>query len=511
MRNSRKSDMPMTNSDCDPCNDCHAVKRHFSLVRNTSMKVQHGLYFRFSTLSRQVIRHLLGSIPRYCAAILCVVMPSVGRAQTLTTLANFLGTNGANPFFAPLLQGTDGNLYGTTSAGGAHGQGTLFKVTPAGTITTIYSFCSKSNCADGSAPYAPLIQATDGNFYGTTFSGGAHNAGTIFRITPNGLLFTLHSFNWSDGADPYAALIQATDGNLYGTTESGGANLLGTVFRITPLGVYSILHSFNSSDGSSPEAALVQAADGNFYSTTYNGGSSDGSYGTVFKITPTGVLTTLHLFDGSDGRAISNGLVLASNGNFYGTASVGGMKGFGTAFMITPGGGFTPLHNFDSTDATPNMLVLATDGNLYGTTFAGNGTVFKITPQGAFTSLHTFSGSDGSGPFAGLTQTTDGKLYGTTTFGGSRNDGTVFRVDVGLHPFVETLPTAGKLGTTVKILGTNLSGATSVTFNGVSAKFTVVSPSLISTTVPTGATTGPMQVITPGGTLTSNVVFQVLQ
>jgi uncharacterized repeat protein (TIGR03803 family) len=412
-------------------------------------------------------------------------------------------------FLPPLLQGTDGNLYGTTSAGGAQGQGTVFKVSRAGTVSTLYSFCSRSNCADGSSPYAPLIQATDGNFYGTTLSGGAHAAGTIFKITPSGTLTTMHSFSWGDGANPYAPLLQATDGNFYGTTQSGGANLLGTVFRLTPLGVLSILHSFNSSDGSSPEAALIQASNGNFYSTTYNGGSSEG-YGTVFKITPSGVLTTLHIFTESDGKAITSGLVQASDGNFYGTASVGGVNGFGTIFRITADGALTTLHDFTSTDATPNMLVLATDGNLYGTTFSGDGTIFRITPQGVFATLHNFSGSDGASPLAGLVQDTDGSLYGNTTFGGSRDDGTIFRLNVGLGQFVKTLPTAGKVGTAVKILGTNLTGTMSVTFNGAAAAFTVVSPSEITTSVPAGATTGTVEVVTPGGTLFSNLAFQVL-
>jgi uncharacterized repeat protein (TIGR03803 family) len=475
------------------------------------MNVQLELDSFSGTVLRTASRFLSLAAIRCCTAfLLCAALSYGAGAQALTTLANFNGNNGANPFFAPLLQGTDGNLYGTTSAGGAHGQGTVFKVSRAGTVSTLYSFCSRSNCADGSSPYAPLIQATDGNLYGTTLSGGAHAAGTIFKITPSGTLTTMHSFSWGDGANPYAALLQATDGNFYGTTQSGGANLLGTVFRLTPLGALSILHSFNSTDGSSPEAALVQAVDGNFYSTTYNGGSSEG-YGTVFKITPTGLLTTLHTFNDSDGRSITSGLVQASDGNFYGAASVGGAKGFGTVFRITPSGTLTILHNFDSADATPNMLVLATDGNLYGTTFSGDGTIFRITPQGVFATLHNFSGSDGANPLAGLVQDTDGSLYGNTTFGGSRDDGTIFRLNVGLGSFIKTLPTAGRMGAMVKILGTNLTGATSVTFNGTTAVFTVVSPSEITTTVPAGATTGTVEVATPGGTLLSNEDFQVLQ
>ena len=403
------------------------------------MKLQPNLRSRTATLPRAAARYLSPVAARCCfALLLCVVMPRAGLAQTLTTLANFTGTNGANPYFAPLVQGRDGNLYGTTSAGGAHRHGTVFKVTPTGTLTTLYSFCAQSRCADGSAPFAGLLLGSDGNFYGTTESGGANGEGSVFKITPRGRLTTLHSFNIQDGSNPYAALIQATDGNFYGTTQSGGTYLLGTVFKITPHGVLTTLHSFNSADGSSPEAALLQAADGNFYSTTYNGGSAE-SYGTVFKITPAGALTTLHIFDESEGKGLVAGLVGTSDGNFYGTAGQGGANGYGTVFTITPEGALTTLHSFNATDgATPTALVLATDGNFYGTTISGganiDGTIFEITPQGAFTTLHAFDGSDGADPFAGLVQAASGAFYGTTMFGGSRNYGTVFLLDVGLGP-----------------------------------------------------------------------------
>ncbi len=248
----------------------------------------------------------------FAVVILCALIALPVHAQTLTTLVNLKGSNGANPLFGSLLQGADGNLYGTTSAGGAHSQGTVFKMTRSGILTTLYSFCAQSNCADGSAPYAGLILATDGNFYGTTQSGGANRSGTVFKITPNGVLTTLHSFNSRDGAMPYAALLQATDGNFYGTTESGGAHLLGTIFKITHSGTFTTLHSFNSTDGSSPETPLIQASDGNFYGTTYNGGTE--GYGTVFKMTMSGAITTLHVFGDADGRAITGGLVEAPDG-----------------------------------------------------------------------------------------------------------------------------------------------------------------------------------------------------
>jgi uncharacterized repeat protein (TIGR03803 family) len=480
------------------------------------MKVERTSGNCAATMSLRVMSYLSPVTVRCCIGLLlCVLIPRLGQAQTVITLANFTGSNGSSPLFAPLIQGLDGSLYGTASAGGAHSQGTVFKVTPAGTLTTLYSFCAKSKCTDGSAPYAGLMMATDGNFYGTTESGGAGGAGTVFKITQRGTLSTLHSFNSHDGANPYATLLQGTNGNFYGTTESGGAHLLGTVFKITPGGTLTTLHSFNSTDGSSPEAALIQAADGNFYCTTYNGGTE--GYGTIFKITSGGTLTTLHVFDdGTEGRAITAGLVQASDGNFYGSTTLGGPNGYGAVYTTTPTGTVTVLHGFNATDgATPNALVLATDGNLYGTTISGgtyiDGTVFEITPQGTLSTLHTFAGNDGADSFAGLVQATDGKFYGTTRVGASKNDGTVFRLDMGLRPFVKTVPTAGTVGAKVKILGTSLTGSTSVSFDGVAAAFTVVSASQITTTVPTGAASGTVQVITPGGTLLSNVAFQVTQ
>ncbi|HEV2379931.1 MAG TPA: choice-of-anchor tandem repeat GloVer-containing protein [Terriglobia bacterium] len=481
------------------------------------MKLRFKLYGRPVALSRLASRKLSKAAICSCAALLlCALVPPATRAQTFTSLLSFNGTDGANPFFSVLAQGTDGNLYGTTSARGSHGKGTVFKITPSGTLTTLYSFCAKSKCTDGSVPYGGLVLGTDGNFYGTTFSGGTLGVGTVYKITPAGKLTTLHSFNFSDGYNPYDALIQATDGNFYGTTQFGGAHLLGNVFKMTPQGVVTNLHSFNSSDGSEPEAGVIQGSDGNFYGTTYNGGSS-GSYGTVFKMTPEGVLTTLHFFsDETDGRAIVSGLVEASDGNFYGTASLGGPLGYGTIYTITPAGALTVLHNFDTTDgSSPNLLLLGTDGNFYGTTISsganGDGTVFEITPQGALTTLHNFDKTDGDLPFAGPAQGTNGNLYGVTQFGGSKSDGTVFQLGVGLGPFVKTVPASGKAGASVTILGNKLTGATSVSFNGTPATFKIVSATEITTTVPAGATTGTVQVNTPGGTLFSNLVFQVIQ
>jgi len=448
---------------------------------------------------------------------------------SFTTLRSFDGTDGRLSF-AGLVQATNGNLYGTTYYGGTKDSGNVFEITPRGTLTTLYSLCSKSGCTDGEYTYAVPIQGTDGNFYGTTYLGGSKELGTVFKVTPSGTQTTLHTFAGPDGSEPLAGLVQGTNGSFYGTTNMGGAQGYGVIFKITPSGAFTTLHSFCSqsgcTDGENPYAALVQGIDGNLYGTTLGGGSSKG-FGTVFKITPSGTLTTLHRFctqsSCPDGKFPQTGLVQASNGNFYGTTISGGASGGGTIFEITPTGKLTTLYNVCSQSGCPDGnylyagLIQATDGNLYGIMDVGGahgtGTIFKITLTGTLTTLYNFCSQsgcpDGQYPSGALVQATDGNLYGTTADGGANGDGTVFRLSIGLGPFVETEPTAAKVGATVKILGTNLTGATSVTFNGKAATFTVASSSEITTTVPAGATTGEVQVATPTGTLLSNVSFRV--
>jgi uncharacterized repeat protein (TIGR03803 family) len=471
-----------------------------------------------------------------------VVCPIELPAATFSTLANFDGTDGAAPW--SLVQGFNGDFYGTTSVGGTHGDGTVFEISAEGELTTLYSFCSQPGCSDGAVPAAGLAQATDGNFYGTTRGGGTgggansgcfDSCGTVFEITPAGKLTTLYSFcsrtnsegHCLDGGIPNAGLMQATNGNFYGTTYAGGTSPCapapcygyGTVFAITAGGKLTTLHSFDSIDGGLPRAGLVQASDGNFYGTTYAYGASSGS-GTVFKITAGGKLTTLHQFHITDGRFPIGDLVQATNGNLYGTTTCGGLHAAGTVFEISPGGKFTTLYNFYGYGGGNCLefganggLVQATNGNLYGTSFfsgANNfGTVFEITTNGKRTTLHSFDSNDGAYPQAGLMQATNGNLYGTTTARGTYGDGTVYTLGVGLGPFVQSLPTSGNVGAVVVILGNDLTDVSSVSFNGTPATFEVVSSTEIRTSVPSGATTGKVEVTTPSGTLTSNVDFRV--
>ena len=371
--------------------------------------------------------------------------PASSGFWTQNVLYTFMGgSDGIHPM-AGLIQGSDGNFYGTTANGGATGSnpgvGTVFKITPGGVETILHAFTGGN---DGGLPDAALIQARDGNFYGTTSSGGGGAYGTVFKMTPAGIETVLYTFTGgSDGATPQASLVQGSDGDFYGTTFSGAGPATGTgngtVFKISPGGVETVLHSFTGgTDGGSPASALVQGSDGNFYGTTTVGGI--GNNGLVFKITPTGTETVLHSFTGgTDGIDPTASLVLGSDGNFYGTTDAvninGGVATFGTVFKITPAGTLTVLYSFkggSDGEGPSSALIQGSDGNFYGTTsgsLTGSSTAFKITPSGIETVLYLFSGGSYSGGSAwSLVQGSDGNLYGTTTGGGSSGDGTVFKL-----------------------------------------------------------------------------------
>jgi uncharacterized repeat protein (TIGR03803 family) len=438
-------------------------------------------------------------------------------AQTVTTLLNFDITNGGDPF-AGLIQAADGNFYGVTAIGGTgtdctNGCGTVFQITTAGTLTTLHSFQG----TDGSGSQGGLIQATNGVLYGTTYAGGTNGDGTVFSITTAGALTTLHNFSGTDGRAPASTLVQATNGDIYGTTNFGGSDDDGTIFKINPGGTLTTVHSFEDTDGFLPIGALIEAIDGNLYGTTMYGGSSKaclGGCGTVFKFSLSGTLTTLHSFDDADGNNPISGLIQANDGIFYGTTNFGGsgagcQTACGTIFRITPGGKLTSLYNFAGFPyGAYGGLVLGTDGNIYGTTQAS--TVFSMTPAGALTTLFTFDFYDGFEPLAPMIQGTDGNFYGTTYQGAEYFYGNVFVLSVGLGPFVKTNPTSGKVGTGVTILGSNFTGTTAVKFNGTAASFKIVSSTEIAASVPAGATSGTVEVVTSEGTLESNVPFRVV-
>jgi uncharacterized repeat protein (TIGR03803 family) len=410
----------------------------------------------------------------------------------LTTLNSFDGADGYGPL-GTLIQTSDTTFYGATAYGGLSnscslGCGTVFKLGSMGSLTTVYSFCKQSSCSDG-AYVNPLVQGTDGSFYGTTTEGGANNQGTVFKLSPTGALTTIYSFcsrtGCADGSDPVAGLVEAADGSFYGTTQEGGVNEscsngCGTIFRITQTGTLKVLHSFcsqsNCADGGYPNGTLIQGTDGNFYGTAETGGTQN--QGTIFQVTPDGTFATLYTLgsQSSDGSSPLAGLIQGTDGDFYGATTDGGVNNAGTIFRITPGGTFTTLYAFCSQSGC----------------------------------------TDGRGPISAVIQDTNGIFYGTAHAGGASDAcgspgcGTVFSLSIGLHSFVAPQPVLGRVGSAIRILGTNLSGTTSVSFNGVPATFTIEVPTAIRAFVPLGATTGPVQVVTPSGTLTSNVSFQVL-
>ena len=330
-----------------------------------------GLNLKGSSMKKSSAWKMVCVVCLFCAA-----MAVNSSAQTLTTLVSFDGTNGSTPS-ASLIQASDGNLYGTTEYGGPisgceggfNPCGTVFKTTLSGTLTTLHTFVY----SDGAFPVSPVVQGTDGNFYGTNQGeGDSGGSGAIFKMTSGGTV-TVLSFTSST-----AGLVQGRDGNFYGTTPRSYTN--GTVFKITPSGTFTTLHTFDGTDGNNPQAGLIQATDGNFYGTTYSGGTSNycgGGCGTVFKMTPSGSLTTLHSFSGTDGYNVYAGLVEGTDGNFYGTTFNGGAQNVGEVYKITPSGTLTVLYTFCSqTGCTDGeypraALMQATDGNFYGTTFQG--------------------------------------------------------------------------------------------------------------------------------------------
>ncbi|MFZ0283800.1 MAG: choice-of-anchor tandem repeat GloVer-containing protein, partial [Terriglobales bacterium] len=348
-----------------------------------------------------------------------------------------------------LVRDGQGNLYGTTSSGGAglfgcpQACGTVFKLDTAGNETVLHSFGETGR--DGQVPYyGYLVRDGAGNLYGTTSYGGAHGAGTIFRVSASGKE-VVFSFSGANGGFPFAGLVADAAGNFYGTTYVRGSGCppygCGTVFEVTSKGKETVLHSFmGAPDGDNPFADLVLDSAGNLYGTTATGGFGAG---TVFKLDPSGAETVLYSFTGGpDGGLPFAGLVRDSAGNLYGTTLIGGTSGVGTVFKLDSTGMETVLYNFCSQSGCADgsqpyaSLVRDSAGNLYGTTYGGGsndgGTVFRLDKTGKETVLHSFcslSGcADGGFPYAGLVGDSSGNLYGTTSNFGAYAWGTVFEI-----------------------------------------------------------------------------------
>ena len=410
---------------------------------------------------------------RIVTILLLIAAGRLGNAggQTLTVLYQLNDqTNGVSPY-PGLVQGSDGDFYGTTFMGGTNEAGTVFRVSSAGTFTTLWQF----NRTDGYYLVGGVAQGSDGNFYGTTANGGTNGDGTVFRISPSGSLTTLCSFSGNSGPNPGygpgGGLFQGSDGNFYGTTEYGGTNGGGTVFRISSAGTFTTLWQFSGTDGQYPYAGPVQGTDGYFYGTTSQGGTNGA--GTVFRISSAGSLTTLWQFSGTDGRNPFAGLAQGSEGNFYGTTYGGGTNNAGTVFRISPPGTLTTLYNFGNTGSygagVYAGLVQGSDGNFYGATEYGGastncsggcGTLFQITPSGSLTTFYSFHESDGRHPNGGLVQGYDGAFYGTTYWGGAYDDGVLFRICVPLNPPANQISAICLADTTVAITIPSVAGET---------------------------------------------------
>lgn len=367
---------------------------------------------------------------------------------SLTVLHTFLGApaDGSSPV-APPIQASDGDLYGTTSAGGLINRGVVYQATTAGGYSVFLDLSSGS--PDGAYCSSALTATPNGSLLGAASAGGAWDAGALFKVASDGSESLLHSFagGRNDGAGASAGLELASDGNYYGCTGAGGAHNLGTVFRMSQAGKVTVIHSFSGSDGAAPAAAPVEAADGNLYGTTSAGGKS--GLGVVYRISLAGKFSVLHTFDVSSGASPYSGLLAASDGNLYGTTEAGGSAGDGVVFSMSTSGSYSVVHVFtgpDGSGPTGASLIQATNGALYGTTFAGGasgvGTLFSLTTAGVYSLLYSFAGSpaDGANPQSGLIQGSDGYLYGVTSLGGSSNLGTAFRADTSgnvvlLHSF----------------------------------------------------------------------------
>jgi uncharacterized repeat protein (TIGR03803 family) len=367
---------------------------------------------------------------------------SAASAAAPQTLYHFTGPPDAFLPNAGLVRDADGNFYGTTFYGGAFNMGVVYKITPKGTETVLHSF---SGGSDGAYPAAALFVGQGGILYGTTEYGGTGactdsqgvGCGTVFQITEPGVEAVLYSFQGgNDGWVPNAGVIQASNGDLYGTTNSGGPFNSGIVFHLTLSGAEDVLHTFNSEvDGSAP-GGLVEGNDGNFYAT------EGASLGGVFKITPAGVFTLLYRFgtNPNDAAFPIGTLTKATSGIFYGTAPFGGAYGFGAVFAITPAGVESLVYSFTggADGSKPDSTLLLKEGIIYGTTPLGGadgfGTIFALTKQGVETTLYTFvecenaNGIQGVG--LGLAEGSNGYLYGVNVGACSSDDpyGSVYRI-----------------------------------------------------------------------------------
>jgi uncharacterized repeat protein (TIGR03803 family) len=440
-------------------------------------------------------------------------------AQTISTIYQFgSGTNPSLPA-GVMAQGRDGNFYGVTLSGNGCCQGIIYKISSAGELTSLYSMAQ----SDGTT-CSGLTLGTDGNFYGTCHNGGTNDYGTLFKVTSAGVLTVLHNFaaqgSTSDGCEPLAPPIQASNGNFYGTTSFCGANNYGTVYKLTLAGAYSLLYSFQGppNDTLLP-LGLIEGTDGDLW------GLGNGwiiSYGGVFKITLAGKESLLYTFKGDpDGAGPYTNLIQGSDGDFYGTTEGGGSAQEGTIFEVTAGGKEMVLYSFpNQTDgAYPSLpLTQGPDGLLYGaaTDCAGGGCsqagLFDITTKGAYKNLYLYPlvCSNCGQPEAPLLLSTNGTFYSTTEQGGA-GVGSFYSLSNGYRPFISLVNvTSGAEGAQVGILGQGFNSKSVVEFGGTKATTTkLTGTTYILATVPTGALTGDITVTTGSTVLSTTASYKI--
>jgi uncharacterized repeat protein (TIGR03803 family) len=465
------------------------------------------------------------------AGLAPVFLNIAASAQTETALYKYPNTSSNDTGIVwpgILIQGVDGELYGTIQTNGANSQGTVFKMTTDGDYTQVYNFCAEGGgcLVTGAIPDGGVTLGSDGNYYGTTQNGGAFAFGSVYKLTPTGTLTNLWSFtedhttqHINDAGFPSYAPLLGQDGNFYGVASGDYTGDYGDFYKVTAKGAFTP-HNFNFTDGDGPNLP-VQGSDGSFYGTTQFGGDPTCKCGVVYKTTTAGKITVLHNFTGgaSDGNRPTGILVQGKDGDFYGTTYSGGSNGLGTIFKISSTKVYKLIHSFtgdpDGTHPLAGMIA-GSDGNLYGTTTTGGshngGSVYKLTTAGALSIVYNFCAKsgcvDGFNLNTPLIQHTNGKFYGNTS-GNSLGGSVFYSLDTGLDPFVKLVEGKGKVAAKVGILGQGFTSATSVKFNGAAAAFTKVSDTYIVATVPAAAKSGSVSVTTSEGILESSNTFLV--